>query len=110
MKTLEQKVMTNVAVIYIGRKFFGPTALKVYALALSALGITTFVSVSNVTANFTNAAQNGVESIVAFLIAAVLGTTIAVQLALFLGAAAIFSLIIDAARSFSPSSDSRLAA
>jgi|GEM_PF-1964691 len=107
MKTIEQKVMTNVAVIYIGRKFVSRTALRLYALAVSAVGIVTFVSVSNVTTNFTNVAQNGIESTVAFLIAAILGTTIVVQIALLLGAAAVFSLIVDAVRSISSSSDSR---
>ena len=99
--------MTNVAVIYIGRKFVSRTALRLYALAVSAVGIVTFVSVSNVTTNFTNVAQNGIESTVAFLIAAILGTTIVVQIALLLGAAAVFSLIVDAVRSISSSSDSR---
>ncbi len=108
MKTpIEQQVMANIAVIYTARKFFSRTALKVYALAVSALGIATFVSVSNVTANFSSVAQNGVESAVAFLVAAVLGTTLAVQIALLLGAAAVLSLVADAVKSFSASSDSR---
>jgi hypothetical protein len=107
MKTLEQKVMTNIAVIYIGRKFVSRTAFKLYALAVSVVGIVTFVSVSNVTMNFTNVAQNGVESTVAFLVAAILGTTIVVQIALILGAAAAFSLLVDAIKSISSSSSSR---
>ena len=103
MKTIEQRVMTNVAVIYIVRKFTGFTALKLYALVVSILGIATFVSVSNVMTNFTHVAQGGVESIVTFVIAAILGTTIAVQIALLLGVAAVLSLIVDAVRSRSSS-------
>jgi hypothetical protein len=107
MKTLEQKVMTNVAVIYMARKFFGFTALKFYALVVSLVGIATLVSVSNVTANLTNVAQNGAESVVAFLVAAVLGTTLMVQVVLVLGIAAALSLLADAIRSISSSSSSR---
>ena len=96
---MEQKVMANVAVIYTARKLASRTALKLYVLGVSFVGLVTLVSISNVTANLTNVAQNGVESTLSFLAAAILGTTILVQVALFLGVAAVFSLVIDAIRS-----------
>jgi uncharacterized membrane protein len=104
MSKIEERVMASVAVIYAVRKLASRTALKLYVLVLSLVGVVTLVSISNVTANFTNVAQNGVESVAAFLVAAVLGTTIMVQVALFLGTIAVFSLMVDAMRSFSSSS------
>lgn len=93
MKTLEQNVMTNVAVIYLWRKCFGVTALKLYALALSAGGVVALVSITNVFANLVKVSEGGVGSIAFFLLSAVLGTTILVQAALVIGAFAAISLI-----------------
>jgi len=95
---IEQKVMASVAVIYAARKLVSMTALKLYALVLSLGGIVAFVSISNVFANFVNVAQGGVGSIALFTISAVLGTTLLVQVALALCAAATISLVVPVFR------------
>ncbi len=102
MSNLEQKVMANVALIYTVRKMVGKTALKLYVMVLSILGITFFVSVPHVIENFSTVAHGGVGSVATFVLAAVLGTTIAVQLALVLSAAAAASLAFDYLRSVRP--------
>ena len=98
MTTIEKNVMTSVAVIYAVRRLMGATALKVYALLLSAAGIVFFVSLSNVLENFAVVASGGIASIGVFAVSAVLGTTLLVQLALFLGTLSLLSLCADALR------------
>jgi len=51
MKTLEQKVMARVRRMYYIRKAVSPTALKMYTLVGTALGLVSLVSVTNVIAN-----------------------------------------------------------
>lgn len=92
MSKLEQQVMASVAVIYAARSLTSATALKVYVLALSLGGVMALVSVSDVAANTATVAHGGVWSLTAYLFAAVLGTTLVVQLALAAGAAALISL------------------
>jgi hypothetical protein len=98
MSNLEQKVMANVGLIYTIRKMGGRTALKLYVMILSIIGIVFFVSVPHVVENFSLVAHGGVGSIATFVLAAVLGTTVAVQIALILSAAALASLIADYVR------------
>jgi len=93
MSKIEQRVMSQVAAIYAARIVFSATALKLYALVGSALGLITLVSISNVATNFVNVAEGGVGSIAVFVASAVLGTTLFVQLALLVGAAATISLV-----------------
>ncbi|MDP4020612.1 MAG: hypothetical protein Q8P58_01020 [Candidatus Adlerbacteria bacterium] len=95
---LEQRVMGNIAVIYAARKLVSITALKLYALVFSLGGIVAFVSVSNVMSNFVNVAHGGVGSIALFTVSAVLGTTLLVQVALALCAAATISLVVPVFR------------
>ena len=95
MTTIEQKVMASVAVIYAVRKLTSRTALKCYVLLVSIMGIMFFVSLPHIAQNFEYVSRGGVGSIVAFLISAILGTTIVVQLTLLLGAAAFVSLIAE---------------
>lgn len=104
--SIEQQVMATVAVVYMARRLTSRTALELYALVVSVIGIVAFVSVSNVTANLGNVAQNGIESIVAYIVAAVLGTTIIVQIALVLGVVAFLSLVSDAIKLIASSSTS----
>lgn len=85
--------MANVVAIYAARTLVSATALKFYALVFSALGIAVFVSIPNVFANLVNVAGGGAGSVVFFVISAVLGTTLLVQLALALGAIAAISLV-----------------
>ena len=51
MKTLEQRVMTRVRRIYVMRKLFGPTAVKLYTMFGITAGLFSLVSVANVIAN-----------------------------------------------------------
>jgi hypothetical protein len=102
MSKMEQKVMANVALIYTLRKAAGRTALKLYVMAFSVLGIAFFVSVPHVLNNFSHVAQGGVGSIAGFVLAAVVGTTIIVQIALILGTAALVSLAADYIRQGRP--------
>jgi uncharacterized membrane protein len=95
---MEQKVMANVALIYTVRKMVGKTALKLYVILFSIIGITFFVSVPHVAENFSVVAQGGVGSIATFILAAVLGTTVGVQIALVLGTLALASLVADYVR------------
>lgn len=102
MTTIEQRVMANVAVIYTVRRLVGRTALKSYALLLSVIGITFFVSVPHIAQNFEHVSQGGAGSIFTFIISAILGTTIVVQVGLLLGAAAFVSLATDFVKSVIP--------
>lgn len=98
MSQIERNVMSSVAMVYLARKVFSSRALKLYALGASAIGIVAFVSVGNVLQNFMQVAQNGPVNIMAYTVAAVAGTTLLVQAALFLGAVAGSSLLFDAFR------------
>jgi hypothetical protein len=95
MSNLEQKVMANVAMIYTARKLVGKTALKFYVLVLSLVGILFLVSLPHVADNFAHVASGGVGSISAFILTAVLSTTLVVQLTLLLSAAAFVSIVAD---------------
>lgn len=98
MSYIERNVMSAVAVIYLVRKALSPRALSLYALVLSAAGIAALVSVGNVLNNFLTVAAGGPENIAVFLIGAVAGTTLMVQLALLVGAFATGALVLDFAR------------
>lgn len=84
--------MAGVAVIYAARALMSATALKLYVLALSLGGVAALVSVSDVAANTATVAHGGPWSLMAYLTAAVLGTTLVVQIALAAGTAAFISL------------------
>lgn len=93
MNTLEEKVMANIALIYVVRTLTSRHALKLYALLLSVVGLIALVSLPNVAANFMQALSGG--NAVTFVLAAVVGTTILVQAALFVGTLAALSLLVD---------------
>ncbi|MEI7719623.1 MAG: hypothetical protein WCI89_00205 [bacterium] len=101
---IEQQVMGSVAAVYVARRFFNPLAIKIYALALSAVGIVAFVSLSHVGANFLAAEHSGFSAMGAFSLSAVTKTTLLVQLALAIGVLALFSLLSDAFKSLRSSS------
>jgi len=98
MSKIEERVMGNVAVIYAARRLAGATALKLYALVLSFVGIVAFVSIPNVAANFVNVAQGGVEGALVFIISAVVGTALLVQVSLVVAAVAAVSLVVPVFR------------
>lgn len=99
MSTIEQKVMASVGVIYTARRLASMTALKVYALALSCVGLVAFVSVSNVLHNFVDAMSGGVGKVFSYSFVAVTSTTLPVQAVLMVGVLALLSLAADMARS-----------
>jgi len=94
MSKIEERVMANITLIYAARILKSATALKLYALIGSAVGLVALVSISNVVANFVNAAEGGVGSMAVFTVSAVLGTTLVVQLALAVAAASAISLVV----------------
>ena len=98
MSKIQQKVMAGVAIIYTARLLTSAVAFKVYGLMLSFVGIVAFVSLSNVVSNFASVAQGGVFNIGTFVLSAVLGTTLVVQLALVVGVT-LGLLLVDATRS-----------
>lgn len=93
--------MASVVVIHTLRRLVSMTALKVYVLGVSFWGIVALVSVSNVTSNFMSVASHGAGGVGAFLLSAVLGTTLVVQLTLIMVLGTTASLFVDFARSFS---------
>jgi hypothetical protein len=95
MSKIEQHVMASVAAIYAVRKLTGATALKCYTFVLSLIGVSFFVSLPHVAQNFEHVMNGGVGSAAFFVLSAVLGTTLIVQLALILGVAALASLAAD---------------
>lgn len=99
MTRIQQQVMASVAIIYAIRQLTSSLALKVYGLTLSGAGIVAFVSLSNVFANFLSVANGGLSNIATFVLSAVLGTTLVVQLALVVGVLTLGLLLLDAARS-----------
>lgn len=90
---IEEQVMAGVGLVYAARVLTSATALKLYVLTFSFLGVITLVSVSNVLANLALVAEGGAANLVGYLVAAALGTTLVVQLALVAGVAAFVSLL-----------------
>lgn len=93
---LQQRVMASVLVIWAARKLVGITALKIYVLALAALGIVSLVSVPHVAANLM--AVHGLSGLVNFMLAAILNTKLVVQLSLVAGSLALASLFVGFVR------------
>jgi hypothetical protein len=98
MSKIEEQVMAAVGVLYLARIATSKRALKVYALLLSFGGIAMFASLPNVAHNFGMVMANGLPSVGAYIVAAVLGTKIIVQLALAVGVVAGLLLLVDIAR------------
>ena len=96
--------MAGVGTIYIARQLSSRIALEIYALVLSAAGVIFFVSLPHVFANLAQVANGGVPGITAFILSAVLGTKVIVQVALFLGMIATASLAVSLTRSSVPHS------
>ena len=80
MTTIEQRVMASVGVIYTARQFVGASALKLYAVAVSALALWQLVWVHSVFANLYEAAAGG--GVAQFVYSALLNTHLPVQLAM----------------------------
>ncbi|HWB33974.1 MAG TPA: hypothetical protein VG753_01465 [Candidatus Paceibacterota bacterium] len=98
MSTIEERVMGTVGAIYIARSLVSATALRMYALLVSLAGIIAFASVPHVVLNFLTVAHSGPGGVALFVLYAVLGTTIVVQLALAVGATAAVSLLVSFVR------------
>ncbi|MDE2213115.1 MAG: hypothetical protein KGJ34_01090 [Patescibacteria group bacterium] len=92
MSTIEQRTMATVRLIYFGRLLMSRTALESYFLALSLLGIASFVSVPHVLQNLS---QVGVGGSALFLTTAIAKTKLLVQGALFIAAVAFLALLMD---------------
>ncbi|HVZ75674.1 MAG TPA: hypothetical protein VG934_00120 [Candidatus Paceibacterota bacterium] len=101
MRTIEERVMGTVGVIYIARILVSATALRLYALTLSLAGIVAFASVPHVFLNILVVAHSGPAGVAFYLLYAVLGTTLIIQLALAVGATAAVSLFVSLVRTFS---------
>ncbi len=98
MSKIESQVMGSVAVIYGLRALVSPAALACYA-AVSIAAISFAVSVPHVARNFALSAQGGLPHIIGFTLAAIVGTSIVVQLGLLIAALASTSLLVGIARS-----------
>lgn len=95
---IEQQVMAGVGTVYVARKLVSRTALECYALFLCAFSITLFVSLPHVFLNFESITASGLPGIVGFILSAVLGTKLVVQLTLVVGTVALLALARDVTR------------
>lgn len=96
---IEQQVMAGVAVVYATRKLTSRFALECYALALSFAGAAYFVSLPHVFQNLIQVEHGGVISVGVFFLTAILQTTLAVQVAVAVGAVSLTMIGADVARS-----------
>lgn len=96
---IEQQVMASVGVIYVARKATSRFAVECYALLLSIAGAAYFVSIPHVFANFAHVTSGGLMSIGTFIVGAVLGTQLVVQIAVAVATVALFAMIVDLLRS-----------
>ena len=103
MNKLERNIMAGVAVIYVVRKLTSRRAVECYALFLSAFGITLFVSLPHVAANFVHVESVGLPATGLYILSAVEKTNLIVQAALMLGVVAAFSLLRGVFRQGEPS-------
>jgi hypothetical protein len=94
---IEQQVMAGVAVVYTARKLTSRFALECYAFMLSFVGAAFFVSLPHVAANLGTVAQGGFVSVGTYLVSAILGTKLIVQLALLVAAGALILMGYDMA-------------
>ncbi len=99
---IEQQVMAGVAVVYTARKLASRRAVEWYALAASAVALWQLVWIHKVFENFATIEKNGLGSIATYLFVAVTHTHLAVQLTLAVAAVAFVFLVVDTARSVSP--------
>lgn len=106
---IEQQVMAGVGVIYAARKATSRFAFECYGLALSVAGAAYFVSLPNVFANFTHVMQGGLPSTATFIVAAIAGTKLVVQIAVAIGGVALLAMAVDLVRSATTPSARRFA-
>ena len=100
ISNIEKQVMGSVAVIYGVRQLVSPIAFACYA-AFSFAALSFFVSVPHIAENLaSSAARGGVPTVIGFMIAAVLGTQLVVQLGVLVAAVASTSFVVSATRSF----------
>ena len=96
---IERQVMGSVATIYAARSLVSATAVKLYALVASVWVLGALVWVARIEDNFNVAFHGGVNKLMAYLLAAVSHTTLAVQITLLVALVALVSLAADAIRS-----------
>ncbi len=96
---IEQQVMASVGVIYTARKLVSRTAIELYVLAASTIALWQLVWVHKVFDNFFAVERNGMGSTLNYVATAVGHTNLAVQLTLFVAAAAFVMLMVDLAKS-----------
>jgi hypothetical protein len=96
--TIEERVMANVSVIYMARKVFGTTALKLYVLAIAAVALWKLVWVTRIEQNFLQVMHGGAVAAGNYAVYAVLHTHPVVQLTLAVAAVAFVMLVADLVR------------
>ena len=98
MSNIEQRVMAGVVLIYTARSLVSRVALEFYVLVFSLVGVATLASLPHVVQNLVMVSQGGVGGVTVFFASAIVSTTLAVQVALALGGAALASLLFDIRR------------
>ncbi len=95
-RTIEQRVMAGVGVMYLVRRLVRPRALKVYILAASLITMVSLVSLPHILANLLAV---GIAGLPDFALTAVLRTGVAVQIGLVLCLITLGSFFRDMLRS-----------
>ena len=94
---LKKRIMRRVYFLFFARKAIGPTAVKLYTLMLSSVGIVSLVSVGNVVSNMP---QSNATEVFNFALYALTHTELIVQLFVFATLAATLWLTRDVIRGF----------
>ncbi len=93
--------MASVGVIHTTRRLLSRTALKVYALVISAYALGIMVWVSRVEENFVQVLNGGVLAVGQFVLTAFANTSTVVQLVTLVAVFCVGSLMVDLARNVS---------
>lgn len=95
MRTIEQRVMANIFAVYVFRRVTDRAAVPWYMLACSMLGLSWLVSIPHVAENFLHVTHYGAYSAAMFLVAAVTGTELLVQIVAAAGVGAVALLLLE---------------
>ncbi|MBI2004568.1 hypothetical protein HYS79_00185 [Patescibacteria group bacterium] len=98
MSNIERRVMACVVLIYTARALVSRVALEFYVLVFSLVGVAMLASLPHVVQNLVAVSQSGVGGVAVFFASAIVSTTLAVQVALVFGGAALASLLFDIRR------------
>ncbi len=97
---LKIRVMRRVYVLFFARKAVGATAMKIYTLLLSSVGIVSLVSVGNIVSNMPNIPQSSASEVFSFVFYALTHTEFVVQLLIVATLTAVLWLTRDIIRGF----------